>query len=89
MSKIIYQNDNGTISVVHPGSAYSFADACEKDVPAGKDYLIIDDDAVPTDRTFREAWTADFSSPDGQGIGEAAWLAKQPAPETTDTTPIK
>lgn len=31
-----------------------------KDVPAGKPYRIVDVSDIPTDRTFRAAWEADF-----------------------------
>lgn len=42
-------------------------------------YLIVDDSAIPSDRTFRAAWEADFSVPDGYGIGADAWFAEQAA----------
>ena len=39
----------------------------EKDVPTGMPYKIVDITEVPTDRTFRAAWEADFATPDGVG----------------------
>lgn len=36
-------------------------------VPTGVPFLITDSGEVPEDRTFRNAWTADFSKPDGYG----------------------
>jgi len=44
-------------------------------------FRIIDASAIPTDRTYRDAWTADFSIPDGHGIGADAWFAEQAAKE--------
>ena len=32
-----------------------------KDVPAGKPYRVVDVADIPTDRTFRAAWEADFT----------------------------
>tara|TARA_Y100000385_G_C13019171_1_gene605336 strand:+ start:420 stop:839 length:420 start_codon:yes stop_codon:yes gene_type:complete len=54
MSKIIYQNSDGTVAVVIPTGEVPI-----EDLPAKlglTDYEIIADDAVPTDRTFRNAW---------------------------------
>jgi hypothetical protein len=56
--RIIYPSDNGGIVVVIPAES---VEAAMKDVPAGKPYKIIDAADVPADRTFRNAWTADFS----------------------------
>lgn len=39
----------------------------KKDVPTGVPYKIIDTEDVPTDRTFRAAWEADFTTFDGVG----------------------
>lgn len=65
--KIIYPTDTG-IAVIHPcACGLSVEDIAQKDVPTGKPYLIVDDDVIPSDRTLRDAWTADFSSPDGVG----------------------
>jgi len=60
MSKIIYQNSEGGISIVHPTG-----DVPVKDLPAKlglTDYEIVNDDAIPTDRTFRGAWRKDGTS---------------------------
>ena len=57
--RFIYTNDDGGISIVIP------ADNCDltleeiqkKDVPIGKKSYIVDKSAIPTDRSFRDAWT--------------------------------
>ena len=57
--RIIYTQDDGTVAIVIP------ADNCEltveqiqaKDVPSGKTSYIVDKSVVPTDRSFRNAWT--------------------------------
>lgn len=53
MSKIIYTNSDGIVSIITP--AGDINDAI-KDVPSGVSYEIVDDNKIPTDRTFRNAW---------------------------------
>ena len=81
MSKILYPNSEGGICVIHPTGELPIEDVCQKDVSAGTPYLIVEDDVIPSDRTFRGAWEADFSNPDGYGIGADAWFAQQEASE--------
>lgn len=59
--KIIYENDDGGVSVVHPAlnSGLTIEEIAEKDVPPGKPYQIVEDSVVPSDRTFRNAWEKD------------------------------
>lgn len=79
--KIIYpQTDetgdfNGMISVIHPSPDWSarLPELARKDVPQGLPFLIVEDDAVPNDRTFRAAWEADFSTPHGYGDPAGYW----------------
>ena len=81
MSKILYQNEDGDLCVIIPAGELPLEDVCQKDVPAGTPYLIVEDDAIPSDRSFRNAWEADFSNPDGHGIGDVAWFAAKAAAE--------
>jgi hypothetical protein len=81
MSKILYPNSEGGVSVIIPTGELSIEDVCQKDVPAGTPYLIVEDDVIPSDRTFRGAWEADFSNPDGYGIGADAYFAAKEASE--------
>ena len=81
--RIIYPQPNGVVAVIIPTEAflasYTVEDLAAKDVPAGVPYKIIDAADVPTDRTFRNAWEADFSAPDGHGLGHDAWAAQKAA----------
>ncbi len=79
--KIIYQNQEGGVSVIISTGELPIEDVAQKDVPAGTPYLIVEDDVIPSDRSFRNAWEADFSNPDGYGIGADAWFAQQEASE--------
>ncbi len=54
--KIIYQNQEGGVSVIHPTGELSIEETAAKDVPHGVLYDIVEDDAIPSDRTFRNAW---------------------------------
>jgi len=58
MKLIIYPNDNGGVAIVTPAES---VEAAMKDIPAGKPYKIVDAADIPADRTFRDAWTADFT----------------------------
>ena len=61
--KIIYKNNDGGIAIVNPtDEALSFMtidEIAKKDVPTGLPYKIVEDSEIPTDRTFRDAWTVD------------------------------
>lgn len=57
-SRIIYQNNDGGISIIVPANCgLTIEEIAAKDVPAGKEYHIVDVSEIPTDRTFRNAWT--------------------------------
>lgn len=75
--KIIYPLHDGGIAVIHPTGTVDIGQVALKDVPAGVPFKLVDDAAIPTDRSLRDAWAADFSAPDGYGIGPAAWAALQ------------
>ena len=57
MKRILFPNDDGGISILVPIESVEVA---MKDIPSGKPYLIVDVADIPTDRSFRNAWTADF-----------------------------
>jgi len=52
--RIVYTQDDGTVAVIVPAVSVELA---LKDVPTGKEYHIVDVADIPTDRTFRDAWT--------------------------------
>lgn len=75
--RIIFPTTNGIAVIIPADCGLPVAEIARKDVPAGTPYLIIDASDIPEDRTYRDAWTADFSEPDGHGIGSDAWFAEQ------------
>ena len=56
--RIIYKNDEGSLSIVIPSPTWNgtIEGLAKKDVPAGIAYKSIDDNNIPEDRTFRNAW---------------------------------
>lgn len=58
--RIIYPNDADGVAIVVPAPGIEQTEALRA-VPAGKPYLIIDAADIPADRTFRDAWQADFT----------------------------
>jgi hypothetical protein len=79
MQAIIYPNNQGGIAVIIPAPSCGIPlmEIGRKDVPAGVAFRVIPASLIPQDRTYRDAWTADFSAPDGHGIGADAWFAEQ------------
>ena len=57
--RIIYPTDDGGVAVIVPADecGLSIEEIAAKDVPAGKPYEIVDANDIPSDRTFRNAWT--------------------------------
>tara|TARA_R100000152_G_C6593697_1_gene53268 strand:+ start:209 stop:412 length:204 start_codon:yes stop_codon:yes gene_type:complete len=56
---IIYHNDEGGISIIGPAdkSILTLEQIQAKCVPSGKTSYIVNRSELPTDRTFRNAWT--------------------------------
>jgi hypothetical protein len=61
--RIIYSTDDGGVAIIIPApeclQEHTIEEIAAKDVPAGKPYKIVDVADIPTDRTFRNAWTVD------------------------------
>jgi hypothetical protein len=51
--RIIYQTEEG-LAVIVPTGELDINEVARKDVPAGVDYWIVEDNEVPSDRTFRK-----------------------------------
>ena len=61
--KIIYKNLDNSIAIITPTkealAIYSIEVIAKKDVPFNLPFKIVEDDVIPTDREFRNAWTID------------------------------
>jgi len=68
--RIVYLEKSGTLSVIWPSPEWAgtIDDLAQKDVPTGLKYLIVEDNFIPTDRSFRDAWEiAESELTDGVG----------------------
>ena len=69
--RIIYQNDNGGVSVIIPADCgLTVEQIAAKDVPTGLPYKIVPVVDVPTDRSERDQWIVDVAELT-DGIGAA------------------
>ena len=58
MKRIIYQTNEGGVAIIVPADCgLTIEEIAAKDVPAGTAYSIVDVADIPTDRTFRGAWS--------------------------------
>ena len=57
--RFIFENDDGSIVIVVPADNTSLTldEIKAKDCPSGKTVYTVDKSAIPTDRSFRNAWT--------------------------------
>lgn len=72
MSKVIIYPLDGHLAVSwpNPNSKKTLQQIAEDGTPAGVPFRIIDATDLPSNWDFFEAWTADFTSPDGYGKQE-------------------
>ena len=89
--RIIYPTDEGGVAVIipAPNCGLTIEEIATKDVPAGKPYKIVSVDDIPSDRTFRAAWEADITEPDGYGIGADAWFAQQASKQLVEQSVVE
>tara|TARA_A100000172_G_C2979067_1_gene88707 strand:+ start:356 stop:556 length:201 start_codon:yes stop_codon:yes gene_type:complete len=57
--RFIYINDDGSISIVCPAdnTDLTLDEIKTRACPSGKTVYTVDKSAIPTDRSFRDAWT--------------------------------
>ena len=70
--KIIYAQSNGVLAVLAPAPKFletlsgteeeKMIYIANKDLPTGTKYEIVEDNVIPTDRTFRNAWEYEAGS---------------------------
>lgn len=54
--RIIYENNFGGVSIITPCEGIHIEEIISKDIPLNSNYIIVNADSIPTDRTFRDAW---------------------------------
>lgn len=74
MKIIVFKNQDNSVAILIPAQevldAVGIKAIAEKDVPYNLPYWIVEDSVIPTDRTFREAWTVDESLGEPDGFGK-------------------
>jgi hypothetical protein len=76
--KIIYPNPDNTIAILMPCECgLTIEQIAQKDVPYNTPYLIVEDSDLPEDWSNSAAWEADFSDPDGIGVGAQRYFIAQ------------
>ncbi len=80
---IVYEKEDGGIGILTPTFecffAHSLDEIAAKDVPAGRPYIFVDPEDIPTDRTFRDAWEVQIDTPDGVGAESNEFAPKEEA----------
>ena len=58
-SRFLYTDDDGTLIIVIPAdnTTLTLEQIKAKDCPSGKTVYTVNKSAIPTDRSFRDAWT--------------------------------
>ena len=58
-TRFIYTDDNGNVCIVCPADncTLTLDEIKAKDCPSGKTVYTVDKSVIPTDRSFRNAWT--------------------------------
>lgn len=82
----LFPNETGGVFMVipAPNSGVSVFEVARKETPYGKPFLIVDPSVLPTDVSFFNAWQADFSNPDGYGIGTHRWFIERAEKEIAE-----
>lgn len=67
MNRILFPNSDGGVAIVVPHDGVSLEEVVRLSVPTGAPYRVVSAEDIPSDRSERDLWTADFSEPDGYG----------------------
>lgn len=80
---IIFPMESGqgiAILTPAPNVPWTIEQLADRDIPAGTPYKFISHTDLPEDDFFCDAWTADFSEPDGIALGYDAFTALNARP---------
>lgn len=75
--KGLYPQASGEIAIIFLQGGDDYQEVCKRVTPNGAPYLIVPDDDLPTDWSTSAAWEADFSNPDGFGMGAQRYFIAQ------------
>jgi hypothetical protein len=55
--RVIYPDDDGGVTILVPSTHCPSLERLAENVPEGKPYQIVNVSEIPTDRSYRDAWT--------------------------------
>lgn len=78
MSQVVIFPEGDEVRVLYPRAGrYSIHEIARQHVPPGVPFRIVAIADLPPEANYRSALAANFSSPDGVGVGPEAWRAEQ------------
>lgn len=82
---ILYPVDSGIAMTRQVDPTISLLELARGTTPAGVPFILVNEEDLP-DFEYFNAWTADFSEPDGYGIGLEAWQQEKENAVIVDDT---
>lgn len=82
---ILYPTDSGVALTRPVNTEIPVLELARGTTPAGVPFILVDENELPDDAYF-DAWSADFSEPDGYGIGLEAWQQEKENAAIVDDT---
>ena len=76
--RIIYKRADGKVCFLIPANDWSgtMEELAQKDVPTGLEYKIVEDSAIPTDWSLRDAWEVDSDFNISENLTKAKDITK-------------
>lgn len=75
--KGLYLQTNGEIAIIFLQDDEDYHRVCLRCTPHNTPYLIVEDSDLPEDWSTSSAWEADFSTPDGYGLGPQRYFIQK------------
>lgn len=82
--KGLFPQTNGEIAIIFLQDGDDYHQVCLRCTPYNTPYLIVEDSDLPADWSTSAAWEADFSQPNGIGMGPQRWFIAQAAAVIAD-----
>lgn len=81
---ILYPSESGTVLTRPVDLTIPLLELARGVTPAGVPFILVDESELP-DADYFAAWAADFSEPDGYGIGPEAWAIERQTVSNANT----
>ena len=81
---IIFPQEGDSIALMYAlDTSIPIEEVARRDIAPGIPFKVIDASLIPEDIEFLNAFEADFTNPDGYGIGREAWNDEQEPEDET------